>query len=106
MRFLSRSRLRKVGDKEAKQRYDDRHWTSKDLDEMTERDWRIFREDFNIALKGGNIPHPIRNWDEAEIREEIKKVIRDVGYKVGIFWGFFEFERCLPAGAVFLMFFF
>jgi ATP-dependent RNA helicase DDX23/PRP28 len=30
----------------------DRHWTEKELIEMTERDWRIFREDFNIATKG------------------------------------------------------
>jgi ATP-dependent RNA helicase DDX23/PRP28 len=30
----------------------DRHWTEKELIEMTERDWRIFREDFNISTKG------------------------------------------------------
>lgn len=30
----------------------DRHWTEKELIEMTERDWRIFREDFNISIKG------------------------------------------------------
>ncbi len=32
---------------------------------MTERDWRIFREDYAIAIKGGSVPHPIRNWKEA-----------------------------------------
>ena len=35
-----------------KQHWDDRHWTEKNLEEMTERDWRIFKEDFNISTKG------------------------------------------------------
>ena len=30
----------------------DRHWSEKELIEMTERDWRIFREDFTISTKG------------------------------------------------------
>jgi len=30
----------------------DRHLTEKELIEMTERDWRIFREDFSISTKG------------------------------------------------------
>ena len=47
---------------------------------MQERDWRIFREDYNIAIKGGNIPHPIRHWDEAGLPDEINKVIKEVGY--------------------------
>jgi hypothetical protein len=34
----------------------DRHWTEKELIEMTERDWRIFREDFNISTKGTFLP--------------------------------------------------
>jgi ATP-dependent RNA helicase DDX23/PRP28 len=38
--------------KAAKHGYDDRHWTEKPLDEMKERDWRIFREDFSIAARG------------------------------------------------------
>ena len=29
----------------------ERHWSEKKRSEMTERDWRIFREDFNIAYK-------------------------------------------------------
>ena len=35
-----------------KQHWDDRHWSEKKLEEMTERDWRIFKEDFNISTKG------------------------------------------------------
>ena len=29
------------------------HWSDKDLEGMNERDWRIFREDFNITTKVG-----------------------------------------------------
>ena len=46
------NRVNRIKDKEKKQAYDDRHWTHKDLDEMTERDWRIFKEDFGISCKG------------------------------------------------------
>jgi ATP-dependent RNA helicase DDX23/PRP28 len=31
---------------------DERHWSEKPLEEMKERDWRIFREDFSIAARG------------------------------------------------------
>lgn len=66
--------------KEAKQRHDDRHWSEKKPDEMNERDWRIFREDYNIVIKGGRVPNPIRNWEEAGIPQEIMTVIKKVGY--------------------------
>lgn len=67
--------------KAAKHGYDDRHWTEKALDEMKERDWRIFREDFSIAARGGNIPHPLRAWSESTIPEKILAVIDQIGYK-------------------------
>lgn len=47
-----RVRLKKMKKREDKQKWDDRHWTEKNFDEMTERDWRIFREDYNITIKG------------------------------------------------------
>lgn len=74
-------RLKKVKKREDKQKWDDRHWTEKDFDEMTERDWRIFREDYNITIKGGKIPNPIRKWSEAGFPDEINKIIDSVGYK-------------------------
>ncbi|KAG0201768.1 mRNA splicing protein prp28 [Mortierella sp. GBA30] len=61
--------------------YADRHWTEKPLDQMRERDWRIFKEDFNIACKGGSIPNPIRRWSESGIAPQILAVIDKVGYK-------------------------
>lgn len=45
-------RLKKVRRREEKQLWDDRHWSEKEISEMTERDWRIFREDYNITIKG------------------------------------------------------
>ena len=47
------------------------------LEEMTERDWRIFREDFSIAYKGvssGINALPIRNWEEAKLPEPVLQV--------------------------------
>jgi len=67
--------------KDKQKAYDDRHWSEKPLSEMKERDWRIFREDFNISTKGGRIPNPIRSWDEAGLPTHILKVIEQVGYK-------------------------
>jgi ATP-dependent RNA helicase DDX23/PRP28 len=48
---------------------------------MTQRDWRIFREDFNISTKGGNMPHPIRYWNESGLPSKCLEVIEKVGYK-------------------------
>ncbi|PVZ97594.1 hypothetical protein BB558_006445 [Smittium angustum] len=67
--------------KEARVQWDDRHWSEKKLAEMKERDWRIFKEDFNISCKGGGIPNPIRAWDESGLPENILKTIRKVGYE-------------------------
>jgi len=66
--------------REEKQKWDDRHWTQKELEEMTERDWRIFREDFNITIKGGRIPNPLRNWTESGLSTELRKIIDELKY--------------------------
>ncbi|CAD5225071.1 unnamed protein product [Bursaphelenchus okinawaensis] len=67
--------------RQKKEDHDNRHWTTKPLAEMQDRDWRIFREDFNITIKGGNIAKPIRNWEEAGLPKEVLDVIHKVGYK-------------------------
>lgn len=59
---------------------DERHWSDKPLDEMKERDWRIFREDFSIAARGGHIPVPLRSWKESNIPPKILEIIEEVGY--------------------------
>jgi ATP-dependent RNA helicase DDX23/PRP28 len=72
-----RDRLRK----QAAEDYDDfdkrveKHWSEKKREEMTERDWRIFREDFNISYKGntgGTLP--MRNWEEAGLPDVLMRV--------------------------------
>ncbi len=50
--------------KEEERSKNSRHWSDKPLHEMTERDWRIFREDYNITTRGGKVPNPLRNWSE------------------------------------------
>ncbi|XP_022705260.1 probable ATP-dependent RNA helicase DDX23 isoform X2 [Varroa jacobsoni] len=74
-------RLKKLKNREEKQKWDDRHWTQKEVTEMTERDWRIFREDFNISIKGGNIPNPLRKWNEANLPHEITATLEELGYE-------------------------
>ncbi|KAH6801680.1 P-loop containing nucleoside triphosphate hydrolases superfamily protein [Perilla frutescens var. frutescens] len=59
----------------------DRHWSEKKLEEMAERDWRIFREDFNISYKGSRIPRPMRSWVESKLSTELLKAVERAGYK-------------------------
>ncbi|GAA6037202.1 hypothetical protein JCM8097_008616, partial [Rhodosporidiobolus ruineniae] len=65
----------------AKGAADERHWTEKTLEEMRDRDWRIFREDFNISARGGHIPLPLRSWTESNIPKQILEAIDEIGYK-------------------------
>ncbi|KAF7984029.1 hypothetical protein HWV62_17541 [Athelia sp. TMB] len=67
--------------KAAKAGLDERHWTDKPLEEMRDRDWRIFREDFSISARGGSIPHPLRSWKESAIPPTVLAVIDEIGYK-------------------------
>jgi len=57
------------------------HWTDKALDEMNDRDWRIMKEDFDIRIRGGKAPLPIRFWDEAKICPAILAAVKDAGYE-------------------------
>ncbi|MBA0749393.1 hypothetical protein Gogos_003329, partial [Gossypium gossypioides] len=59
----------------------DKHWSEKKLEEMTERDWRFFREDFNISHEGSKIPRPMRSWSESKLSSELLKGVERVGYK-------------------------
>lgn len=71
----------------SRNRYDDLdnwvHWSEKSLNLMTERDWHIFKEDFNITTKGGLIPHPLRSWKEASdiLPNRLLQSILAAGYK-------------------------
>jgi hypothetical protein len=41
-------------------------WKTKPFASMEERDWRIFREDHEIYIRGGKAPNPVREWTELE----------------------------------------
>ncbi|WYZ34662.1 hypothetical protein EsH8_I_000938 [Colletotrichum jinshuiense] len=58
-----------------------KHWSKKSLADMRERDWRIFKEDFGIATKGGLIPNPMRNWQESGLPRRLLDIVDRVGYK-------------------------
>ena len=57
------------------------HWSKKKTAEMTERDWRIFREDNDILIKGGKVINPMRDWIEAPLPPIIFDAVRRLGYK-------------------------
>ncbi|PJF17384.1 hypothetical protein PSACC_02853 [Paramicrosporidium saccamoebae] len=61
-------------------RFDDRHWAEKTLDEMQDRDWRIIKEDFNISTTGGQMPNPLRYWSEAPFPRKLHDVLQSIGY--------------------------
>jgi len=56
------------------------HWTDKPVNQMTTRDWRIFREDFQIFIRGGRVPNPMRIWAEGPLPWELLEAIHRVGY--------------------------
>lgn len=60
----------------------DLHWKKKDLKDMTERDWRIFREDKQINIKGEHVANPIRNWEELgdKLPSKIYDIIKECKY--------------------------
>ena len=56
-------------------------YLTKSRGEMSERDWRIYREDNEIYIKGGICPHPVRSWDEVEdVPEVVRDNIRENGF--------------------------
>lgn len=55
-------------------------WQKKSLSEMTTRDWRILREDFEIAVKGTGVPNPLRSWAESELPDWALRAIKDANY--------------------------
>eukprot|EP00669_Euglena_mutabilis_P013328 TRINITY_DN8203_c0_g1_i1.p1 TRINITY_DN8203_c0_g1~~TRINITY_DN8203_c0_g1_i1.p1 ORF type:complete len:174 (-),score=35.44 TRINITY_DN8203_c0_g1_i1:144-665(-) len=57
------------------------HWSEKSPEEMNERDWRIFKEDFMIVTKGQNVPAPMRSWAEANLPDRILDAVEEAGYK-------------------------
>lgn len=58
-----------------------RHTSSvhaKPLDKMTPRDWRIFRENYEIVVKGGRAPPPLRSFREGSLNPILIDAIENV----------------------------
>ncbi|KAM3141791.1 hypothetical protein pb186bvf_006113 [Paramecium bursaria] len=56
------------------------HWSKKTTSQMTQRDWRIFREDNDIIIKGGRVPVPIREWNEVQLPKQVQEQIKKLNY--------------------------
>jgi len=59
----------------------DLHWSEKELHQMSDRDWRIFREDFDIRVQGARDCLPLRNWEEARLPSQVMKAVQDANYE-------------------------
>eukprot|EP00878_Enallax_costatus_P032756 GHUV01036022.1.p1 GENE.GHUV01036022.1~~GHUV01036022.1.p1 ORF type:complete len:474 (+),score=130.89 GHUV01036022.1:170-1423(+) len=80
MRAMARARDERADKYEGFDMNIEKHWSEKPLEKMTERDWRIFREDFSISYKGNPGTLPLRNWTEGNFPEPINMAIEYVGY--------------------------
>ena len=51
---------------------------------MTERDWKIFRENNDIQVKSSSVkvPIPLRNWKESEFFDIIRENLFNMGFKI------------------------
>lgn len=58
-----------------------RHWSEKRLEQMEDRDWRIFNEDHMISVRGVDVPRPLRFWKEARLPEPIQMALVTCGYR-------------------------
>lgn len=80
MQERERDRFREMENREAQTM--GTHWSDKPLADMKERDWRIFREDFDITLKGGRAPNPLRKWGEAEgLPAAVFQAVQELGFE-------------------------
>lgn len=59
---------------------DTRHWSQKKRIEMTDRDWRIFREDYMISIRaaGRKAPNPARSWEETGLPIDVLRLVEVV----------------------------
>lgn len=83
-RFLASEALKRKFDEDvgsSSDKKDNLHWSEKQLHQMSERDWRIFREDFDIRVQGARDCLPLRNWEEARLPSQLLKAVRDANYE-------------------------
>lgn len=65
------------------QNYIGKSWKDKNFNNMTERDWKLMKEKYNIKIKGipnnrDKLLNPMRNWHELNlIPEDLLKILTD-----------------------------
>ena len=64
----------------ARRTLDMKHWSEKQLSEMTPRDWRLVLSEYNISTKGSNLPPPARNWRETGLPQNLLDTVENIGY--------------------------
>jgi ATP-dependent RNA helicase DDX23/PRP28 len=77
LQFLRRSANSGVSGTEIKASV---HWTKKKLLDMVARDWRALREEFEIFVRGRNIPNPLRGWADISLPDSLQKGIDGARY--------------------------
>jgi len=53
-----------------------KNWVQKSREEMTDRDWRLFKDKAGITIKGAGLPNPMRNWQESGLSTSILDTLR------------------------------
>lgn len=56
------------------------HWSQKTLEQMKPHDWRVFKETYDITVKGSRLPNPMRSWKESGLPRNLLDVIEKLGY--------------------------
>lgn len=55
-------------------------WSQKRLEDMTPRDWRLLRDDYNINVRGDDIPNPLRKWKESPLHPKLISLLSSLKY--------------------------
>jgi superfamily II DNA/RNA helicase len=61
--------------------YINTHWSKKPLNQMSDRDWRILKEDYNISIKNSATKNILRNWEESKMPKQIIENLLQLKYK-------------------------
>lgn len=58
------------------------HWSTKPLESMSSRDWRLMKFEFDISYKGTGLQNPLRNWnEEVLLPKQVRSILRDQRYE-------------------------
>ncbi|KAI3641099.1 hypothetical protein MIR68_000878 [Amoeboaphelidium protococcarum] len=77
--YQPRTKQTKFGDKLLIDRKDDGlHYRDKAFSQLNSRDIRLIRNDYNISVKGDDVPIPIRTWADLQIDQQLLAVLQSL----------------------------